>query len=92
VAFGSNDKFAQVSNIVFEVVISSPLLINNANVPDPVLGAVTSHLILSAVPSANCPDEPNVEVLFWFVPSDRVSNTIEADVSESAIIELVALV
>ena len=74
--------------------MSSPLLINKLNVPEAVFGETISHLILSEVPSANCPAEPKVEVLFWFVPSDKVSNTNVSVIVGSlfAIFELVALV
>lgn len=93
-AFGSNEILPQVSNTVFEVVISLPLLINKLNVPEAVFGETISHLILSTVPSANCPAEPKDEELFWFVPSDSVSSTNVYGIVGSvfATVELVALV
>ena len=70
----------KVSSTTFCFVLSSPLLINNENVPSALLTLATSHLKLSLEPDTNEPSEFSdpasvapVE-LFNNAPLDKVAN------------------
>ena len=73
-----------------EFVESSPLLINNPNVPDDVFGEVICHLILSIEPEGKVPSKFGVLVLFIISPSDNVSKINALDAFESEIKDEVA--
>lgn len=70
----------KVSNTTFCFVLSSPLLINNENVPSALLTLAISHLKLSLDPDTNEPSEfsdpasPAPVELFKMLPLDKVAN------------------
>ena len=81
----------KVSNTTFCFVLSSPLLINNENVPSVLLTLAISHLKLSLEPDTNEPSEfsdpasPAPVELFNNAPLDKVAieNGIEFTTSPS---------
>ena len=62
------------SSTVFWLLLSSPLRINNENVPEDTLELAISHRRLSLEPEVKEPEISGL-VLFIIVPSEIVSNT-----------------
>jgi hypothetical protein len=68
--------------LVLSFVLSSPLLSNRLNVPDPVFELIISQRIFEFDPEDNEPEAPSIlePELFIITPSEIVSSENEAEV------------